>query len=380
MTDNYSPNLTIDEIKVKIQQTSRNPNIGKTHQVVLKNGPRAFRIATIFEIMNPKTNELHHLSLRLDSFEKTKQAWKVKPEKTVQLEGEAPNEIKTLHEFLSAILSEHYPDCAGDFRLVDSDQFKLFENIADLLPSLAGPKKVELAKKLLESLEESDIDPDEFIDAFQRSSPEAVKYIGIAARFVQYKSAFAVLKGLIQSSDSSETKYQNHLQKHPWIFGSEYSEILDRRKWTRDDSLDFMLRRTVDNYLEIIEIKTPAAMPLFNYDKSHDSYHASAKLSQVMGQVYRYIEEVERNRDSIIAQDKIDPLKIRARIIIGVDGSETEQAALRTMNSHLHRVEVITFDQLLRVAKRTLDIFESQIADGNRMPPVEEWEGDDIPL
>ena len=103
-------------------------------------------------------------------------------------------------------------------------------------------------------------------------------------------------------------------------------------------------------------------MPLFNYDKSHDSYYASAKLSQVMGQVYLYIEEVERNRDLIIAKDRFDPLKIRARIIIGTDGDEAQQAALRTMNSHLHRVEILTFDQLLRIAQRTLEIFESQIS------------------
>jgi len=78
MNVNYSPDLSIDDIKVKIQQTSGNPNIGKTHQVILKNGPRAFRIATIFEIINQKTKKLHHLSLQLDSFDKTKKAWKDK--------------------------------------------------------------------------------------------------------------------------------------------------------------------------------------------------------------------------------------------------------------------------------------------------------------
>ncbi len=379
MSEIYPPDFSIEDIKVKIQQTFNNPNIGKTHQIELKSGPRAFRIATIFEIMNPTKNELHHLSLRLDSFEKTKQSWKDKPEKSIVIEGETPNEIKLLHEFLSAILSEHYPNCVGDFRLIASDQFKLLEDITSLLPKLPTSKKVELTKKLLKSIEVSDIDPNEFIDAFQQASPETVKNIGVAARFVQYKSEFIVLKNLIASADNTESIYQNQLKNNPWIFGSEYSEILDRRKWTRDNNLDFMLRRTVDNYLEIIEIKTPAAMPLFIYDKSHDSYYASAKLSPVIGQVYRYIAEVERNRDSIIAQDNIDPLKIRARIIIGVDGSEAEQAALRTMNSHLHRVEIITFDQLLRVAKRTLDIYESQISGESTIPSVDGC-FDDVPF
>jgi hypothetical protein len=379
MVESYPPDLSVEEIKVKIQQTSKNPNIGKTHQVILKNGPRTFRIATIFEIMNPATNELHHLSLQLDSFDKTKDAWRTKPEKKIRIEGKDPNEIKILSNFLSTALSEHYPNATGEFRVVTPAQYKLVENLAGLLPKLPGPKKIELTKQLLQSLDSSDVDPEVFIGAFKNATPEVVKNIGVAAIFVQYKAAFIDLEELVNNSDPSESKYQNHLQKNPWMFGSEYSEILDRRKWTRDDNLDFMLRRTVDNYLEIIEIKTPAAMPIFNYDKDHDSFYASSKLSQVLGQVHRYIEEVERDRDTIIAKDRLDPLKIRARIIIGVDSDAGRQSALRTMNSHLHRVEIITFDQLLRVAKRTLNIFENIIMGGVEEIVVKEMD-DDIPF
>lgn len=377
MEDSYPPDFSLEEIKIKIRQTSKNPNIGKTHQVTLKNGPRTFRIATIFEIVNPNNQELHHLSLQIDSFDKTKLAWRAKPDKKIIIKGKNPNEIKILSDFLSAALSEHYPDSTGEFRVVTSDQYKLIENLAGLLPKLPGPQKLELTKQLLLTLESSDIEAEEFIDAFQNTTSEVVKNIEVAAKYVQYKAAFTEMERLVRDSDLSESKYQNHLQQNPWIFGSEYSEILDRRTWARDDHLDFMLRRTVDNYLEIIEIKTPATMPLFNYDKSHDSYYASAKLSQVMGQVYLYIEEVERNRDLIIAKDRFDPLKIRARIIIGTDGDEVQQAALRTMNSHLHRVEILTFDQLLRIAQRTLEIFESQIS-GAKEEPINDEE--DIPF
>lgn len=375
MVESYPPDLSEEDIKVKIQQTSNNPNIGKTHQVTLKNGPRTFRIATIFEILNPATKELHHLSLQLDSFDKTKAAWRTKPEKKIRIEGKDPNEIKILSEFLCMALSEHYPNTTGEFRVVTPAQYEIVENFAGLLSRLTGTKKLELTKQLLQSLENSDVEPKALIDAFNSTTTEVVKNIGVAATFVQYKAAFSELEELIARSDPSESKYQNHLQRHPWMFGSEYSEILDRRKWTRDDNLDFMLRRTVDNYLEIIEIKTPASMPIFNYDKDHDSFYASSKLSLVLGQVYRYIEEVERDRDTIIAKDRLDPLKIRAKIIIGVDSDVRRQSALRTMNSHLHRVEIVTFDQLLRVAKRTLNIFESKV-----MGSVEEELDNDIPF
>ena len=76
----------------------------------------------------------------------------------------------------------------------------------------------------------------------------------------------------------------------------------------------------------------------------------------------RYIDEVERNRNSILATDGCDTLNIRARLIIGRDGDDRQQAALRAFKMHLHRIEVLTFDQLLRIAKRVLSVFEDKLA------------------
>ena len=80
----------------------------------------------------------------------------------------------------------------------------------------------------------------------------------------------------------------------------------------------------------------------------------------MLGQVTRYIEEVERNRDSIIAIDNADPLKIRARIIVGRDGDAENQKALRNFNAHLHRIEIITYDQLIKIAERVLNVFKDK--------------------
>ena len=75
----------------------------------------------------------------------------------------------------------------------------------------------------------------------------------------------------------------------------------------------------------------------------------------------KYIEEVERNRDAILAKDGIDTLKIRVRVIVGRDGNKAQQEALRNFNSHLHRIEVITYDQLLRIAERVLSMFQEHV-------------------
>src|SRR5690606_10184710 len=99
------------------------------------------------------------------------------------------------------------------------------------------------------------------------------------------------------------------------------------------------------NFVEIVEIKTAFSEPLFIRDSSRDCYYPSSRLSAVIGQIVRYIEEVERNRDSIIAKDGVDALKIRARAIVGRDHPQ-ELGALRNLNGHLNRIEIITFDQL----------------------------------
>ena len=41
------PETSLEDVKVRIKETYTNPNVAKTHQVVLKPGPRTFKIATL---------------------------------------------------------------------------------------------------------------------------------------------------------------------------------------------------------------------------------------------------------------------------------------------------------------------------------------------
>jgi Domain of unknown function (DUF4263) len=147
------------------------------------------------------------------------------------------------------------------------------------------------------------------------------------------------------------------------MFGSEYSELLDRRHWTRDEQQDFVVRRTTDGYIELIEIKTPlGGKNLFNPDPSHQTCYPGVELSKVVGQVMNYIEKLDADRHVIRSVDGEDTAKIRAKIIIGRDGDQEQRAALRRYNGHLHRVEVLTFDQLLRIAERVVGYLEALVS------------------
>ncbi len=147
------------------------------------------------------------------------------------------------------------------------------------------------------------------------------------------------------------------------MFGSEYSELLDRRRWTRDEQQDFMLRRTADGYLEMIEIKTPLnGASLFLEDRSHATYYHRQELAMVLGQVTHYLEQLDANQFTIQSKDRESVSKIRAKVIIGRDGDDGQGEALRRLNGHLHRIEILTFDQLLRIAKQVVRYLEQIIA------------------
>ena len=372
---------TLDEIKFHIQQTYSNPNVGTTHQIVLKSGPRAFRIATIFQILNAETRDVHHYSLRIDQYNRSKDGWTEYPPHCVWVATDA-DELPKLFRFLQPVIEGTLPKATGTYRIIDEETYMNVGELAKLFEKVDSSERLQLMKALLKEIGKTSYISSELTTVLETSNGELLQSISIAARLVQYRAAYEELSHLVDTSSTSESAIQKILESKPWLFGSEYSELLERRKWTRDNQLDFMLRRTVDNYLEIVEIKTPFSDPLMVYDKSHDSYYPSSKLSAVIGQTVRYIAEVERQHDYILASDNADTLKIRARIIIGRDGNQNQQQALRNLNAHLHRIEILTFDQLLRMGKRTLNLFQEQmeITDTERLAGIEDESSDEIPF
>lgn len=377
---NLPYDTSIDEVLVKIRQTAKNPNIGEVRQVKLKEGPQAYKIATLFEIKDGATGDFHHFSLRIDHIKRTKAGgWEAKPSQSMTLDGSKTNEIEALYRFLH--LSREVPtgERTGDIHLVRSEDYKKISSILTAVPSLPSDEKLGLIRTLLKNVDSTEESVESVIDVLEDAEIGLVSHFAAASRFLEYRKAYVKMEEMVNSSNTSENDLQKHLEKNPWMFGSEYSKLLSRRDWVRDESLDFMLRRTIDGYLEVIEIKKAAIGVLFNYDTSHKSLYPTAQLSTVLGQCFKYLESIERERDRILVQDRSDALKIRARIIIGRDGDESTKSALRNLNDHLHSVEVITYDQLLRIAKRVLEVFYDKESVPKQTIPLSEFD-DEIPF
>lgn len=347
--------------------SERKPDLQQAVSVVLKEGKRTRKVATHWTIRNRHTEERHHDALSIKTYRGSRNEWVEDPEHSISLEGgEGDDEIQKLLDFILVARGASVPQASENFVVVAAPgDERQREALRKIMGSASASGK---ADALAEVLERSMGDAEFFRALIERAarSPQLFAEAAAALNLVTYKRAAEELRGMIEAqAPVREATLQAFLQEHPWMFGSEYSELLGRRRWTRDEEQDFVLRRTTDGYIELVEIKTPLnGVNLFVHDRSHNSHYAGAELSKAIGQVAQYIEKLDARRDAILADDQEDTCKIRAKIIIGRDGDEGQQEALRRLNGHLHRVEVLTFDQLLRIAEGVLGYVEGAMRPG----------------
>lgn len=347
-------NQTLEATAIKRYEIdeSTNPSISMVDKCTLRNGPKVYKYASRFLIIDSHTGEVHHQAVKIETYKKTKEGYVLDEARTLWLDDEKEDEISRLAAFLCA--ARDMSDAAGDYLIVPigSDHLKR-QAILQVVNAISTSDKVHSIAELLSQIRGN---PELLHLLAKRVSedPQASKEATAAFNFARFTAAVEKLEELIKS-DAKEGAFQSHLSEHPWMFGSEYSELVDRRKWTRDEQQDFMVRRTADGYLEMIEIKTPlAGKPLFNYDSSHKTYYPGKELAEVIGQVTNYLEKMDGERNTINYDMGEDITKIRAKIIIGQRGNIDQQKALHRLNGHLHRIEILTFDQLLQIARQVV--------------------------
>ena len=341
--------------------------------VVLYDGPQVYRRVKCFTPLSPHTGEIKPASVTIESFTKSDGKVSRDPKKTVTLYSEH-DEVHTLLKFLLDMESESAQFPVAGYLVFRTEQ-------ADADPAALGHlvgllSATGCADVVASAIERAASDPVALNELFTRAAqnPQLFDQAVAGIRLAAYTQAVCDLRSLVEAAlPEPESSFQALLQKNPWMFGSEYSDLLDRRIWVRDQAQDFMLRRTTDRYMELIEIKTTlVGRSLFVLDRSHDCLYPNTDLTKAVAQVQQYLQFLDSDRDRIQAHDKEDPLKIRAKIVIGRNGDQAQQEALRRFNAHLLRIEVLTFDQLLCIAEQVLKYLRKVVAPTEQASPVDD--------
>lgn len=181
------------------------------------------------------------------------------------------------------------------------------------------------------------------------------RMVAAALRAAHRAEALRELRDLVRQ-DALEQKFQSLLERNWWMLGGRYVRLIELRNLTEQEIVDLLLQ-TADGYFEVVELKR-AGVQLFVED--HNTLIPSAEVHRAMNQAATYIGEIEARRDNYARRYGFDPFKLRAKVVIGYISKQqpnepTRREALRRYNSHLHSIEVVTYDELDRIAEQVVE-------------------------
>jgi len=158
-----------------------------------------------------------------------------------------------------------------------------------------------------------------------------------------------------------EADWQKWFEKNSWVLGSEYVKILEERRIDTENISDFLME-AYDGFLDIIEIKRPEGnLKFWSANTDHGNYYPSSDLIKAITQASSYILEVEREANSVKFLKKVDFVKtVKPRCVL-IFGRSHEWdydriEAYRVLNSGYHNITIMTYDHVLRRAKRMVGV------------------------
>ena len=328
------------------------PNLKSVEKLVLYDGPRVLKYVERWNIRSRSTEQFKFSSLVFKTLRKNKSGWVDDTYHSFTLGDEKnPHDATLLLRFL---LSADSIDRSGEYLLVDATTLgKVFESV-----SRSGQQDA-LLTKLFAWMHD---DPDAYGRLAHLASDDLnrSKSLAAAINYGRHRKALTRFEEMVKRN-APELDFQKFLENNLWLFGSEYSELLDSRNMVVGQQLDFPLRRTVDGYLEVIEIKTPLdGKSGFNWNESYKAYFPGSEIHKGRSQVWNYLSTLKADKYRILDHNKIDVTEVRGKLIIGSDGSEKVENARRLLNADSHSIEVMSFDSLIRIGRRVLDIMVNQ--------------------
>ncbi|MFK0014188.1 Shedu anti-phage system protein SduA domain-containing protein [Streptomyces sp. NPDC091027] len=213
-------------------------------------------------------------------------------------------------------------------------------------------------------------DPQEAAQRVAAASPEAWALLAadpdgqtiLRATQLQQRSArLAGLRKVVEDRAASELDMQRALEGQYWIFGGRFVGEAAHRRLVSGDEADIPLLRG-DGSLHIVELKRAMSMRGPLVKRHRGAWVPTAEVHDAVGQAVNYLVGLDENRQRIFEEFGIETRRASAIVLIGhpaVQPSVPEweiNEALRTFNTHVNRVEVITYKELIDNAGRSLGV------------------------
>jgi hypothetical protein len=168
------------------------------------------------------------------------------------------------------------------------------------------------------------------------------------------------LQVVMNNPNSIEEDFRKILRDNPWMFGGQFVGVDRTRQFTTLDQLDIVLI-TGDGSLHIVELKKAYIPKLVVQHRNH--HIVGADVHEAVAQTENYLRSLDGEVHTIKSKLGAEANRAFATVVIGDRqhnklelSDEGFYGAVRTYNSHLSRIQVITYDQLVNNAMNALQI------------------------
>ncbi|MEW1824753.1 Shedu anti-phage system protein SduA domain-containing protein [Streptomyces sp. NPDC088196] len=200
------------------------------------------------------------------------------------------------------------------------------------------------------------------------ASPEALALLAAddqgqlllqAAELRRRAARLKELRTVVEDPQASEADLQRALEGQYWIFGGRFVGEAAQRRLVPGDEVDIPLIRG-DGALHIVELKRAMSFRTPLVKRHRSAWVPGGAVNDAFAQAINYLTGLDENRERIRADFGIETRRASALVLVGhpalhPDVPEEEiNEALRTFNSHITRVEVLTYKELLDNAERSL--------------------------
>jgi hypothetical protein len=196
------------------------------------------------------------------------------------------------------------------------------------------------------------------IDFLPKISSKGLSYKSLLKQKADYQLLYLEktvndLSELVRKT-SNEAYWQNYVRSNILYLHESYIKRIEHLNVSLDVRLPDFCLLDYDNYLDILEIKTPQTT-LLNEDKSHKNYYWSVEICKAISQAENYLNAVAKFSDAIcnrLRDQDIDVrvIKPRAIILAGNDdqlGPKLKRDNFRLLNEALKDTQIITYDDLV---------------------------------
>jgi hypothetical protein len=173
-------------------------------------------------------------------------------------------------------------------------------------------------------------------------------------------ASLAALRRVVEDPHATEHQLQQAISGHYWIFGGRYvGDDKSYRRLVPGDEYDIPLVRA-DGALQIVELKLAMSLNSPLIKRHRGAWVAASAVNDAVSQAVSYLVGLDEHRLRLREELGVETRRASATILIGHPAAQPDvpedavYETIRTLNTHLARVEVLTYKELLDNAERSI--------------------------